>query len=116
MDVVDIKAFVPSKDYAISTAFYTEIGFVPSPVSDDLTLFQNGDCLFFLQRFYNPSLAQNFMLQICVQDIDSAYQQCLQSVHKTKISSLQEESWGRVFYLWGPAGELLHITQLPDHD
>ena len=112
MDVIDVKAFVPSKDYEVSKAFYTEIGFKPEYVTDDLTLFENGDCLFFLQRFYNEDLAQNFMLQICVSDIGDAFKLCSSSVHKTKITSIQDESWGKVFYLWGPIGELLHITQL----
>ena len=51
MDVIDIKTFVPSKDYEVSKSFYSEIGFKSEYVTDDLTLFENGDCLFFLQRF-----------------------------------------------------------------
>lgn len=112
MHVMDIKAFVPSKDYDISKSFYTEIGFVAEDVTEDLTLFQNGSCCFFLQRFFNQELASNFMLQICVSDIAAAYQRCLQASHKTKITAIQQESWGKVFYIWGPAGELLHITEL----
>lgn len=112
MDVIDIKAFVPSKDYEVSKSFYSEIGFKADYVSEDLTLFQNGDCLFFLQRFFNADLAANFMLQLCVSDIESAYRLCSQSKHKAKITPIQQESWGKVFYLWGPAGELLHVTEL----
>lgn len=112
MDVTDIKAFIPSKDYKVSQAFYTEIGFHPEFVSDDLTLFQNGDCLFFLQRFYHKALASNFMLQLCVSDIDAAYGLCSKAQYKTKISAISLEPWGKVFYLWGPSGELLHITEL----
>ncbi|MDC8830606.1 lactoylglutathione lyase [Alteromonas gilva] len=112
MQVTDIKAFVPSEDYVVSQRFYTDIGFKPEYVSDDLTLFQNGDCWFFLQRFYNQTLASNFMLQVCVSDIQQAYELCAKSSDKTKITAIQQESWGQVFYLWGPAGELLHITQL----
>lgn len=112
MDVLDIKAFIPSKDYEISRSFYSEIGFKSEYVTDDLTLFQNGECLFFLQRFYNQDLANNFMLQICVSDIEEAFELCSTSRHKTKISPIQQESWGKVFYLWGPVGELLHITEL----
>ena len=52
MDVIDIKTFIPSKDYEVSLSFYAEIGFKSEYVSDDLTLFENGDCLFFLQRFF----------------------------------------------------------------
>lgn len=112
MDVVDIKAFIPSKDYEVSTSFYSELGFAAEFVSEDLTLFQNGDCLFFLQRFFNEELANNYMLQVCVSDIEAAYSLCSRSKHKTKMTTIQQESWGKVFYLWGPVGELLHITQL----
>jgi formyltetrahydrofolate synthetase len=112
MDVIDIKAFVPSEDYEISKSFYSEIGFNSEYVTDALTLFENGDCLFFLQRFYNEELSNNFMLQICVTDIYEAHEICSNSKNKTKITPVQQESWGKVFYLWGPVGELLHITQL----
>ena len=112
MDVIDIKTFIPSKNYDISKAFYSEIGFNAEYVNEDLTLFENGDCLFFLQRFYNPELANNFMLQICVADIQDAFDLCSRSLHKMKISSIEQQHWGSVFYLWGPSGELLHITEL----
>ena len=112
MNVEDIKAFVPCEDYEISKLFYEEIGFKSSYVSDDLTLLENGDCFLFLQRFYNSGLADNFMLQICVDDIDSAYRLCSKTEHKRKISIIEKERWGKIFYLWGPSGELLHITQL----
>ena len=111
MNVTDIKVFVPSKDYEISKSFYSEIGFKAEFITDDLTLFQNGACSLYLQRFYNQELADNFMLQICVSDIEEAFDVCLSSEHKTSIMPIQQEAWAKVFYLWGPAGELLHITE-----
>lgn len=112
MDVIDIRPFIPSKDYAVSKAFYTDIDFKPDFVTDDLTLFENGDCAFFLQRFYDENLAKNFMLQVCVNDIEAAYALCENTTHKTKITEITKERWGSVFYVWGPVGELLHMTQL----
>lgn len=112
MNVTVIKVFMPSKNYDISKSFYSEIGFKPEFVTDDLTLFQNGACSLYLQRFYNQELADNFMLQICVSDIEAAFDVCSSSEHKTRITPVQQEAWGKVFYLWGPAGELLHITEL----
>ncbi|MBE1300512.1 MAG: lactoylglutathione lyase [Alteromonadaceae bacterium] len=112
MEVANVKAFVPSKDYEISKSFYNEIGFTAEFVSKDLTLFHNGESLFFLQNFYNKELAENFMLQICVTDIQQAFEICSEAQHKTKITPVQHERWGKVFYLWGPSGELLHITEL----
>ena len=112
MKVSGIKAFVPSKDYETSKAFYAEIGFSTEYVSDDLTLCENGECALFLQRFYQQDWAENFMLQVCVKDIEEAHELCLKSEHKEKISPISDERWGRIFFLWGPSGELLHVTQL----
>lgn len=111
MNVTDIKVFVPSKDYEISKSFYAEIGFKREFVTDDLTVFQNGSSFLYLQRFYNQELADNFMLQICVSDIEEAFDVCSSSEHKIRITPIEQEAWGKVFYLWGPAGELLHITE-----
>ncbi len=112
MQVEDIKAFVPCKDYEISKSFYQEIGFSCDYVTEDLSLLQNGDCFILLQRFYNAELADNFMLQICVKDINSAFELCSKSEQKRKMSEIAVEPWAHFFYLWGPSGELLHITQL----
>jgi hypothetical protein len=112
MQVEDIKVFVPSKDFTVSQRFYRDIGFIGEPANDELVLFTNGDCQFFLQRFYDQSLAENLMLQICVADIRAAHQRCEQAADKQKITAITDEPWGQVFYLWGPSGELLHVTQL----
>lgn len=114
MNLSDIRAFVPCKDYELSISFYKDIGFQANPASDDLTLLQNGDCFLFLQRFYVSDLADNFMLQLCVDDILEAHKLCSKTEYKTKISNITQEPWGQVFYLWGPSGELLHITKLAD--
>ena len=112
MQVEDIKVFVPSKDFTVSQQFYRDIGFIGEAASDELMLFTHGDCQFFLQDFYDRSLAENLMLQICVTDIQAAHDLCNRTTHKQKISAITDERWGRVFYLWGPSGELLHVTQL----
>ncbi len=111
MNVTDIKVFVPSKDYEISKSLYSEIGFKLEFVTDDLTLFQSGSCSLYLQRFYNQEMADNFMLQVCVSDIEEAFNISSISKYKTRITPIEQQAWGKVFYLWGPAGELLHITE-----
>lgn len=112
MQVDDIRVFIPSKDYEVSKAFYQSLGFKMDYVSEDLSLFENGDCFFFLQRFYNKELADNFMLQISVVDINEAYE-TIANLHgfNCKFDPIKNERWGKVIYLWGPSGELLHITE-----
>jgi hypothetical protein len=110
--VDDIRVFVPSKDLEASKEFYTDLGFTSESAGDDLIVFENGEYSFFLQRYYNKEFAENLMLQICVVDISAAFECANSARHKTKISGINTEPWGQVFYIWGPVGELLHVTQL----
>lgn len=113
MQVADIRTFVPSKNYEESQSFYQALGFAMAPANDDLCIFSNGNCTFFLQRFYNEEFANNLMLQLIVLDIEEAFA----IVSSIKLKSIRyepikSEPWGKVIYLWGPSGELWHITEL----
>ncbi|MCJ8317987.1 MAG: lactoylglutathione lyase [Colwellia sp.] len=113
MKVDDIRVFIPSKDYEVSQSFYQALGFEMDYVTDDLSLFQNGECTFFLQNFYNEELAKNLMLQLCVLDINEALETISNlNGFDIKYEPIKSEPWGQVVYLWGPAGELWHITEL----
>ena len=112
MQVDDIRVFIPSKNYEVSKSFYQALGFNMDYVSEDLSLFENGDCFFFLQRFYNQELANNLVLQLSVIDINEAYDRVIGlEGFDIKFNPIQEERWGKVLMLWGPAGELWQITQ-----
>ena len=112
MKVSSVRTFIPSKDFESSKAFYTQFGFIEDPVSPDLSLFENNGCVFFLQRFYSKEFAENLMFQLVVNDIETAYKSASKIEPKTKLTDITQESWGKVFYLYGPAGELWHVTQL----
>ena len=112
MQVDDIRVFIPCKSYEQSQRFYKALGFKIEDASNDLCVCTFGECTFFLQRYYNKTFAENLMLQICVLNIDLAYQSANSALHKQKITGIKTEHWGKVFYIWGPSGELLHITQL----
>lgn len=112
MKVDDIRAFIPSKDYEISKSFYKALGFKMDYVTDDLSLFENGECSFFLQHFYNEQLAKNLMLQLSVLDIDEAYE-IISNLDRfnIKYEPIKIEHWGKVIYLLGPSGELWHVSE-----
>ena len=115
MNIDHIKAFVPAKNYEHSQQFFTDIGFTATYPSEDLTLLENGSCSLFVFRAEDEDLPKEFMLQICVTDIDVAFEQCSKARHKQDISDVKIEHWGKVFYLSGPSGEFLHITQLGNY-
>lgn len=113
MQVEDIRVFIPSKDYEVSKSFYKSLGFSMAEANENLTIFENAGSTFFLQRYFNQQFAENLMLQLIVTDIEEAFTTIsgLSNPH-IRYEPIKDERWGRVIYLWGPAGELLHITQL----
>lgn len=113
MEVRDIRTFIPSKDYEVSKSFYQALGFNMSPASDELSIFESGNSTFFLQRYYNKDFADNLMLQLIVSNIDDAYAAISQiRGYDFRFDPIKEERWGKVIYMWGPSGELWHITEL----
>jgi hypothetical protein len=115
MKVDDIRVFLPCENYDVSQSFYQKIGFTLTFITDDLSLLENGECSFFLQRFYNAELVNNLMLQLIVLDINDVFNQISNiKGFDIKYEPIKSEPWGKVIYLWGPSGELWHITKLND--
>ena len=113
MKVSDIRVFIPSKDYEISQLFYQALGFKMDYISDELCLFVNGNSTFFLYDFYDEALASHLMLQLSVVDINDAFN-VISNLENfdIKYEPIKTERWGKVVYLWGPSGELWHVTEL----
>ncbi|KAA1161956.1 lactoylglutathione lyase [Pseudoalteromonas distincta] len=113
MQVDDIRVFIPCKNYEQSQCFYKALGFKVEDASNDLCVCTFGECTFFLQRYYNKTFAENLMLQLCVLNIDEAYE-LISNLNgfDIRFEGIKQEPWGSVIYLWGPSGELWHVTEL----
>ena len=111
--------FVPSKDFELSTKFYKDLGFVCSSDDDDVRVFRLGRFGFLLQDFYIEEWANNFMMNLHVDDADRWYKHIQELKLKdkypgTRVSEPKLEDWGMiVMYLVDPAGILWHVTQTP---
>ena len=69
MRTVEIKAFVPARDFALSKRFYEDLGFTLAWSDDDLACFRHGHSSFLLQNFSQPP--DNFMMHLLVEDVDA---------------------------------------------
>ncbi len=113
MNATDLRPFVPSRDYQKSRAFYQALGCNLDDANDHLTLIEWGDCTFFLQDYYQQQFAENCMQQLIVIDLDAIEAQLMAITDiEIRFEPIRQEPWGRVIYLWGPAGELWHLTEL----
>jgi len=115
---VEIKAFVPAKDFELSKCFYQDLGFNLSWVSDELAYFSLENCSFFLQNFYVREHAESFMMQLLVADLDAWWMQVqaanLGEKYGVHLSSPELRPWGiRDFVLIDPSGVLWRIAQKP---
>ena len=116
LNLVEIKAFVPAKDFALSKSFYQDLGFTMASDSHGTAYFQDGNCSFLLQDFYEPQHANNFMMHVLVEDINSWHEQVSLSGVTEKygvtVTAIAEQPWGMWdFVLHDPSGVLWRFGQ-----
>ena len=111
------RPFLPCKDFELSKRFYDTLGFKRALDADDVTIYEIGATRFLLQKFYVKDWAENFMMQLMVDDLDAwwAHIQSLDLKDKFGITMLRApamQPWGlRVAYMSDPSGVLWHIAE-----
>ena len=111
---VEIKAFIPARDFAESTAFYQALGFTKASEFDGITYFHCGNSSFLLQNFYVQAHADNFQMHLLVEDVNAwhAVAAKVAKEFKVKIGELFDQPWAmRDFTLFDPSGVLWRIAQ-----
>lgn len=116
LTTVEIKAFVPARDFALSKQFYQDLGFDLAWSDNNLAYFRHGNSSFLLQNFYEEAHAANFMMHLLVNDVDAWWHhiECLgiASKYGTKTEPPSDKPWGlRDFVLVDPTGVLWRIGQ-----
>ena len=117
MSVIDLKAFVPTKDLATSRQFYTDLRFMQNWANDQIAEFQIGSFRFLLQPFYVQQHAENFMMHLTVGDADAWWKNINEIGLAKKYPGImakppEMQPWGlRVLYLSDPTGVLWHIAE-----
>lgn len=113
---IEIKAFVPARDFERSKRFYQDLGFELAWADEALAYFRCGPSSFLLQNFYVEAHAANFMMHLLVADVDAwwAHVQAQDIPAKYDVMAQPPENrpWGmRDFVLLDPTGVLWRIGQ-----
>lgn len=116
LNTIELKTFIPANDFEISKQFYSDIGFTKASDADGVAYFHHGNCSFLLQDFYDKSLAENLMLHLLVEDIQSWHEQIKQSgvenKYDAKVSDVIKQPWGMLdFTVHDPSGVLWRFGQ-----
>jgi hypothetical protein len=82
LNAVEIKAFVPTKDYELSKRFYEAIGFTCAFADDEIAYLHVGNCSFLLQNFHVVEHTQNFMMHLLVENADDWYAHLQKRKHR----------------------------------
>ena len=110
------RPFLPAKDFDVSKAFYEELGF-EKLLDGDVAIFRMGSSGFILQRGYKKEWAENFMMQLMVDDVDAwwTHIQGLDLAEKFKVQAPRPpamQPWGlRIVYVFDPSGVLWHVAE-----
>ena len=111
------RPFLPAKDFAVSREFYLALGFELLLDASEVAIFRMGASAFLLQRYYQKDWAENFMMQLMVDDLE-AWWAHIQSINLPGRFGVQPpkppalQPWGlRIAYVYDPSGVLWHIAQ-----
>lgn len=116
-EATSLRTFIGSKDFSVSRAFYRALGFKETELGPKLSLFQVNDHFsFHLQDFYVKEWVENSMMFLVVDDLELRLSQVealniSERFPPAKLTPIQEQDWGKVFYIFGPSGVLWHIAQ-----
>lgn len=110
------RPFLPTKDFALSKRFYEALGFTKL-FDGEVAIFQIGATSFILQNYYQQQWAENFMMQLLVDDLDASWAQIVAldlprefGVPAPKPPAMQP--WGmRVAYVVDPSSVLWHVSE-----
>lgn len=110
------RPFVPAKDFALSKAFYETLGF-EKQLDGEVAIFGIGATSFILQNFYVEEWANNFMMQLLVDDLDAwwAHIDALDLPARFGTPAPRPpalQPWGMtIAYVVDPSGVLWHVAQ-----
>ena len=116
LTTVEIKAFIPAKDFGRSKRFYQDLGFTMASEGGGVAYFHHGSCSFLLQDFYHEGLAGNLMMHLLVEDVDAwrahLAAQGIPAAYGVKMTEAQDQPWRiRDLVLVDPSGVMWRIGQ-----
>jgi hypothetical protein len=117
LSTVEIKAFVPARDFERSIQFYQAVGFILEWSNGDLACFSAGSTSFLLQDFFVEEHASNFMMHMLVECVDDWHRNIVAAriaeTFGVRLGEPEDRAWKiRDFTLFDPTGVLWRIGQL----
>lgn len=116
LTIRELVVYTPAKDFEVSKAFYSALGFQLTEGFGDTMDCRLGNAVFRLQNYYVKDWAHNFMIKFDVDDVEEWYG------HVKKV--LTENAYGdartaepemagdtKILHVWDPCGVLLIFVE-----
>lgn len=116
LSIIDLKAYVPAKNFEESKSFYQALGFKMSEGWGGTADFELSGQRFRLQNYYNKDWAENFMFVMGVTDIEAWHKRAKELVASgayanVRFSPPEPVDGAQVLHIWDPCGVLLIFVQ-----
>ena len=117
LKVADIRASIPAKDFAISKAFYTALGWKLTEITEKLALMELGEWRLHLQDYYVKEWAENSVIFIAVEDTQAWHDHISAALKErsyldARVWPPKAEEWGALTtFAIDPSGVLIRFTQ-----
>lgn len=113
---VELKAFVPARDFALSKRFYADLGFVQRSEGGGVAYFHHDHCAFLLQDYWVKEFAENMVMHLLVADVQAWHAHVgragLVDRYDAVVTNIQAQPWGITeFVVIDPSGVCWHIGQ-----
>ena len=116
MNFLSLEPFVPSgRDFDGSKQLFEELGFTISWDAGDYVGFERESCRFILQKYDNTEFAENFMVNVRVDDIDAFYKglmdKGLSARFGVRIGQPTQQPYGKEVNIIDLAGVCWHFVE-----
>jgi len=114
--VKSIRPFIGAKNFKVSRAFYSDLGFKETILSADMSVFKIDQLAFYLQNADVKDWIDNTMIFLEVDDVKRYWEelQVLKLPEKyegVRLTPIRVYDWGKECFLHDPSGILWHFGQ-----
>ncbi|MDF2832261.1 VOC family protein [Chryseobacterium indoltheticum] len=114
--IKSIRPFIGAKDFAVSRAFYRDLGFEEVEIDPKFSVFKKGDFAFYLQDYYSKEWIENTMIFLEIENVDLYWEELVslnlkEKYNSTRLVPTKTEVWGKECFLLDPAGVLWHFGE-----
>lgn len=116
LSVINLKPYVPAKDFELSKRFYSALGFSHSEGWRGTADFSLNGHAFRLQNYYVKDWADNFMFVLDIEDVEAWHRKALELLNSKAFPGMRVKApelidGSLVLHVWDPTGVLLVFVQ-----